>query len=603
MEELKRPNHAPEKKQVVVNIGKVSAHGRGGIGGVILLGGALAAAGFASTFIIGKMRQGGSRDNSRRNTRIPPPPAPPLAAVNKKDERENEANVKEQFTCLDADKHSSETTKEIEFKNDSQSLVLHEKYRTEIDGVAVCDSETSEQILCSITPKRPQKGAISNGGVSHLPAQEQKTLEIENTTVHQVKIQPSGEVAIDENGTTKECKQFEEVEAEGEGRDDREIELMGEIHEVKCEDAKKSNGNHVPVIGLKFSEEGTFVLEHGKDGQESSLPVVGSPISKHKNVDDDEKQNFLSSDLQEIIHDGVAIQQDEDDQLEHIEEHLIQEREKCNEPDEEIVPQTVVEEKEDAQCEENIEEKGYIDNSTPENRQLGDSDKEDVQILAVHFPDDESISPEEMEAAEDDAVNGEIEMSFCHHKDTEDEVEDSSETIDTGIATAEDEDNIIDGTDGDEDLSNETEQNTEGTVDTSMESKLGGGGVWPAAIQEPSIETQQEKLVNREIEGKIQEDTTVKQGKYERNPNKNIADYTKIMNGRCNSAKTFIERHAVDLATLKGYSTNSGTRKALLLAIPVLSSVSCSWFFGLSFDKFCFVVLLTIVLSKSMIVK
>ncbi|XP_073052501.1 uncharacterized protein [Primulina eburnea] len=378
---------------------------------------------------------------------------------------------------------------------------------------------------------------------------------------------------------------------------------MGEIHEVKSEDAKKSNGNYVPVIGLKFSEEGTFVLEHGKDGQESGLPVVGSSTSKRKSVDDDEKQDFLSSDLQEIIHHGEAIQQDEDDQLEHIEEHLIQEREKCNEPDEEIVPQMGVEEKEDAQCEENIEEKGYIDHSTPENRQLGDSDKEDVQILAVNFPEDEPISPEEMEAADDDAVNEEIEMSFCQHKDTEDEVEDSSETMDTGIATAEDEDNIIDGTDGDEDLSNETEQNTEGTVDTSMESNLGGGGVWPAAIQEPSIETQQEKLVNREIEGKIQEDTTVKRGKYERNPDKIIADNTKIMNGRCNSAKAFIERHAVDLATLKGYPTNPGTRKALLLAIPVLSSVSCSWFFGLSFDKFCFVVLLTIVLSKSMIVK
>lgn len=95
-----------------------------------------------------------------------------------------------------------------------------------------------------------------------------------------MKIQPSGEAAIDENGTTKECKDFEEVEAEG--RDDIEIELMGEIHEAKFEDAKESNGNYVPVIGLQFSEEGTFVLEHGKDGQESSLPVVGSPMSKRE---------------------------------------------------------------------------------------------------------------------------------------------------------------------------------------------------------------------------------------------------------------------------------------------------------------------------------
>lgn len=60
----------------------------------------------------------------------------------------------------------------------------------------------------------------------------------------------------------------------------------------------------------------------------------------------------------EIFHDGEAIQQVEDDQLEHIEERLVEEREKCNEADEEIVPQKGEEEKEDVQCEENIEEKG-----------------------------------------------------------------------------------------------------------------------------------------------------------------------------------------------------------------------------------------------------
>ncbi|XP_073145103.1 uncharacterized protein [Henckelia pumila] len=602
MEESKGPSHAPEKKRIVVNIGRVSTHGGGGIGGVILLGGALATAALASAFIIGRKRRGGSSDNSRRNTRTPPP-----AAENNKDERDSEANKKECSTFLDANKQSSETTKEIEFKNDTQSMVLYEKHRIEINGVAVCDSETSEQILCSITPLRPENGAISNGGVSHLQAREKKMpppLEIENTLAQDMKMQSSAEAAIDDNGIKKECKDFEVAEAEGEDRDAREIELMGEIHEAKCEDTMESNGNYVPVI-----EGGTLVLEHGKDGQESDLPVVRSPISKHENVDHDEKQDFLSSEVPEIIHDGEAIQQEEDDQLECIEGHLVHECEKCIEPDEEIIPQKGEEEKE----EENVEENGYIDNTTPENRQLGDSGREDVQILAMHLPENEPISPDEMKVAEDDAVNEEIEVSFCQHKDTEDEiaknveneVEDSCGTIDTGIATAENEENIIDGTDGDEDLSDdyEAEQSTEGTVDTSIESNIGGGGVPAEAIHEPSIKTQQEKLVNREIEGKIQEDTTAKRGKDVLHPNKIIADNTQITNGRCNSAKTFIERYVVDLATLKSYSTNSGTRKALLVAIPVLSSVSCSWFFGLPFDKFCFVVLLTIVLSKSMIVR
>lgn len=605
MEELKRPSCAPEKKQVVVNIGKVSTHGGGGIGGVILLGGALATAAIASAFIFGKKRRGGSRDNSHRNTHIPQPSP---AAVNKKDE----ANEKEQLTFLDADKRSSEIAKEIEFKNDSQSLVLYEKHRIENNGVAVWDSETSEQILCSIAPKRPENGAISNGGLSRLPAREQKTLsplKIENTTVDDAKNQSSGEAAIDEHGTTEQCKDLEEVEVEGEGRDDREIELMGEIHEVKREDTEENDGNYVPETGLKYSK-GTVVPKSSKDGRESSLPVVGSPVSKQENVDD-EKQDYLSNEAVEIIFDGEAIQQVEEDQLKRNEEYLVQEQEKCNELDEEIVPHKGEEEKEDRQCEENIEKNDYIDNSTPESRQLGVSNKEDVQILAMHLPEFEPISPEEMEVSQDDAVNGEIGVPFCQHKDTEyeveknieNEVEHSSETIDTGIATLKDQEDIIDGTDGDDDLSDEAEQNIDGIVDSSStESNL--GSVWHAeAIQEPSIETQQEKLVNQEIEGKIQEDTTVKRGIHELHPYKIISDNTQITNGRCNSAKSFIERRMVDLATLKDHSKNSSTGKALLVAIPVLSSVSCSWFFGLSFDKFCFVVLLTIVLSKSMIVK
>ncbi|KZV21564.1 myb-like protein X-like [Dorcoceras hygrometricum] len=675
MEETKRPDCAPEKKQVVVNIGRVSTHSGGGIGGVILLGGvALATAAFASAFIFGRKRRGGS--DSHRNTHIKPPPPP--AAANKNDERDIDGKG-------EANKQSSETIKKNESKNENQK-VLYEKHRTETNGVVVSDSGKREQILCSNTPKKPENGAISNGGVSHFPAVEEKTLlplEIEKTTR---KILSSGEAAMDENGIAEECKDFE---AEG---------------------------------------------EHGKDGKENGLPVVGCPISKHENVDNDEKQDYLSGKVVEIIHDGEAIRQNEDqpqhidehlvqehgkcnephkeivqekgeedldqdqlehsdekviqqdkddqpqhikehlvqehdksilqnrdDQLQHIKEHLVQEHDKCNEPDKEIVPEKGEEdldqnqleqsdekaiqqdeddqlqhtkeplvqehykcnesdeegvpvkgdkEKEDQQCEENIEEEGYIDNSTPENRQLGDSGKEDVRILAMHLPEDEPISPKEMEVSEDDAVNGEIEMPFCQQKDTEDvvernienEVPDSSDTIDTGIITSNDEVDIIDGTDGDEDLSDEAGPDTEGAVDSSTESNL--GGVWPAeAIREPSIETQQEKPVDREIEGKIQEDTTLKRGKYEFHPNKIAADNNQITNGRCNSAKAFIERHVADLATLKDYSTNSGTRKVLLVAIPVLSSISCSWFFGLSFDKFCFVMLLTIVLSKSMIVK
>lgn len=603
MEELKRP----EKKRVVVNIGKVSTHGGGGIGGFILLGGALATAAIASAFIFRKKTRGGSPDNSHRNTHIPPSSP---AAVNEKDE----ANEKEQFTFVDADKHSSEITKEIEFKNESQSLVLFEKHGIEINGVAVSDSGTSEQILCSITPKRPENGAISNGGVSHLPAREQKTLlplEIENTMVHDAKNQPwgEGEAAIDEHGNTEQCKDFEEVEEGGEGRDDREIELMGEIHDVKREDTGESDGNYVPEIDLKY-REGTVVPEPGKDGRESSLPEFGSHISKHENVDNDEKQDHSSSEVVEIIHDGETIQQDDDDQHKHNEEYLVLEHEKCNEPDEEIVPHKGEEEKEDRQCEENIEKNGYIDHSTPERRQLGVSGKEEVQILAMNLPELEPISPEEMEVSQDDTVNGEIEVSLCQHKDTEgeveknieNEVEDSPVTIDTGIATMKDEEDIIDGKDGDDDLSDEADQNTDGIVDSSMESNLGSD--WQAeAIQEPSIETQQQKLANQEIEGKIKEDTTVKRGTYELHPYKIISDNTQITNGRCNSAKSFIERHVADLATLKDHSTNSSMRKTLLVAIPVLSSVSCSWFFGLPFDKFCFVVLLTIVLSKSMLVK
>ncbi|KAI3449449.1 hypothetical protein Pfo_006114 [Paulownia fortunei] len=271
--------------------------------------------------------------------------------------------------------------------------------------------------------------------------------------------------------------------------------------------------------------------------------------------------------------------------------------------------------------------------------------------------EEELIRPENIEVTKEDVTNEEVDESaevtgnktsvefvVGQPKQREDsvetnivgEVEDSSETTDTGVATAKDdsimemseheekgEDNIKDFID-ETALSDEVEEISVGTGDSSMESN--SEAVWPAeSLQESSMEPQQVKLIDQEVEGKIQEDRPVKKEKHDSKDSQiiggdssfephqvkseesnfqkssetlpTVADSSQFPDGKGNSETTFI-KYVVELATLKDHPTNSTRRRMLIGTLSVLSSLSCSWFFGLSFVKICLIAFLTIALSS-----
>ncbi|KAL2239008.1 UNVERIFIED_CONTAM: hypothetical protein Sindi_1092500 [Sesamum indicum] len=210
---------------------------------------------------------------------------------------------------------------------------------------------------------------------------------------------------------------------------------------------------------------------------------------------------------------------------------------------------------------------------------------------------------------------------------TDEEVEDTSVISDTGIAT-EKEDSFIGmkeddekGEDNVKDFQDETyssdevEESSVETGDSSTESN--SDAVWPAeSRQEASREPQEVKLIDQEVEGKIQEDKAGKEGEndfqkskgnrensyYEahrvkaggRNSKKSsenfptVLDSSQFPDGKGESEKTFIKK----------YVANASRRMMLIAALSVLTSLSCSWFFGLSSVKLCLIVFLTMVLTK-----
>ncbi|KAL0389663.1 UNVERIFIED_CONTAM: hypothetical protein Scaly_0323400 [Sesamum calycinum] len=166
-----------------------------------------------------------------------------------------------------------------------------------------------------------------------------------------------------------------------------------------------------------------------------------------------------------------------------------------------------------------------VEGTTPE--EVADSSV--IINTGVAATKDDSV----MEMNENDEDNDETSEQFVvgqpkQHEDnveenTADEVEDSSVIIDKGIAT-EKEDSFIGMNENDEKgednvkdfqdetySSDEVEESSEETGDSSTESN--SDAVWPAeSRQEASMEPQQVKLIDQEVEGKIQEDKAGRDG-------------------------------------------------------------------------------------------
>ncbi|KAL3648069.1 hypothetical protein CASFOL_009037 [Castilleja foliolosa] len=96
------------------------------------------------------------------------------------------------------------------------------------------------------------------------------------------------------------------------------------------------------------------------------------------------------------------------------------------------------------------------------------------------------------------------------------------------------------------------------------------------------------RLVDRELGGKIQED-------HKAVKNVELDSDEKSENRTMSSGKTFnVKKYVIMNERL----TNSTNRRLIIAIISVMSSLSCSWFFGLSSVQLCLVVFLTMAMSS-----
>ncbi|PIN24152.1 Ubiquitinyl hydrolase 1 [Handroanthus impetiginosus] len=219
--------------------------------------------------------------------------------------------------------------------------------------------------------------------------------------------------------------------------------------------------------------------------------------------------------------------------------------------------------------------------------------EDDMEGNIVTEVDEDVISPDNIGVTKEDSENEEVEVGIAKAED--DMIMETSE--DEEKVTSEDEEK------GEANLSDEVKEDSVGTGDSSTESN--SEAIWPAeSLQETSVEPEK-KLIDQEVEGKIQEDKPVEEGEYNsqdpyqvkaeesdswkisaNQPTQVVSSQFRSKNG--DSDKTFVKKYAV----------NSTRWRMLIGALFVVLSLSCSWFFGLSFIKLGLIVFLTMVLSK-----
>lgn len=454
------------------------------------------------------------------------------------------------------------------------------------DGELECMNTTKEAVETTELQSREEENAESCCG------------DQEEDEVMAVGINALDEVRTDQMDYGKNLHKSLKIEGK---------ELQGDNREVAIEETEC------------FQSEAIVYGSDSEVGHEALRPVLDIPAIKHKNVNDDEKEVALYTEVLEIIE---AIGGEEEDEIKHMEKQLVKERELCDQPVEEIVAE---------KCEEvgwMVEASARVEQSDLQTE--GDNEQktplEENAWRDIEVTEDAANEEAVVKSLELEKNKPKLQFVACQQKGHEDdaernmgtEVEESSETIDTDIATTKDDliietsqnadkgehyINDYDDEVGEEDLSDETEDSYS------------------------SMEPQQVKLIKREGEGKIQEDKSVEEGKHdfhdskinrkgslselqvkaeaECNSQKNseiiptMADSTQFMDGKGNSEKTFTtEKCVVDVAALNDHSTNATRWRVLVWIVFVLSSLSYSWFFGLSFFKLCFIVFFTVVVSK-----
>ncbi|KAK4418106.1 hypothetical protein Salat_2223300 [Sesamum alatum] len=294
-----------EKKKMVIKIGA------GGVGAVVLLGGALATAALASAFVVGKKGWSSSKDSRRRCRRHQSPP-PEM----KEQDEQDEANKGQQFVTSHVYDHPSNgPAKEVESNNNSgllvskRSLTLDEKPRIEIDGgkPAGDAAEASEEILCSISPKKLENNAISAIVEEGFPTLDERLpFEAKNMMHESDLTKEDFSNEIPEESKNSEQIHIEEVGAEREAGDDVEIEEIN--RREACVESQ-----------MQPREEEN--IEEYYDQEEIEVTKVENAVEGN-HIDQKEGQNVEEKELEDLYGDSEEISEDVCEAIEKTEEDV-----------------------------------------------------------------------------------------------------------------------------------------------------------------------------------------------------------------------------------------------------------------------------------------
>ncbi|CAI9785597.1 unnamed protein product [Fraxinus pennsylvanica] len=590
MEEPKKICHEQEKNKMVLKLGD-----GGGIGAVVLLAGALATTAVASAFIVGWNRWKSGEKNQHHQL------SPPPTAVS--------------HQSLGHNNPSTEATDVVEAENDTalfvstECTILDEKPNLEINGGKGDAAYSDEETLCGNIPKKLEISAISVDRF-YVPILDENVLfKPESTKNNQDKPvdvedkQVEGDPVDDEISAVK-CEAVETIDAD---QTVQELQLS-EGKTDMCSDREEGDGVHSnELIEEKYNQETLMNIEQNKVGghcDDGEITKVDKTAGERE-LDEEKKTNICgtqepisteSSKAESIASENYG----EDGHILQpaVENLLVMENSTTNDDKKECL-QVELNAAEEISCNDD-EETVCIDNTTPANSQCRDYD-EHVHMLngSSHFtseiviadhPKEELLFVEEIAALKEKAASGADDENldvkednpltqFLDYQQKEyesDSEENDGEEIEVAFETTggEDEEKVDDIEDESnnmavEDFADKLDENLEGIGNFSAESNVNFKGM---------------NLDCQEMEGKIEEDKAAREGKY------NLHEY----NIHRSTENSSIDKYVVELGT-----QNNPMRKRILIGtFSVVSWISCSWFFGLSFVKLSLIVFLTMVLSK-----
>ncbi|KAL7151147.1 hypothetical protein ABFS83_04G012000 [Erythranthe nasuta] len=604
-------NNNQGKKKMVVKIGGSG----GGIGAFVLLGGALATAALVSAFVVG--RTGRSSGKDRRQN--PPPEI-------KKQNEQDEAVLDHQPSDVGAKTEVVEPDTNTE-KVSIQNSAPDQKYRVEeINGGKADELDDVEAISdrSDITeegfPLSDDKLPLDDDAVEKIPLTSEDVVSNEISkeigNLEQVCIQEEEERETSQEDNGVEGVHIDQIEVQRNARID-EIKSNMEEQESKdlCSDNKEIAIESIKVdlaaIGLESSESNSSLVSVSESQSESGVkafvPLFDSHvIIEHENVDGDEKERALPVEEEDEADEGS-----QEEQVKYIEEQLVKEDEIPYEnrgfedsmhkeelilhEDVEVVEEdgAIEEEDEGIETNEEKEKSMQIVNSQP------NEDEDDVEENIAEEIKEELISHADVEVVKEEIANEKVVAEMNGNEASMQFVVVDQPKLGKGdyliiMETSEDDANCKDNIkkiNYDEDetvLSDEVEETSEGSGDSSMESN--SEAVYPVdSPQGTTVEPREMELLNQEVEGKIQEDKAIKK------------DYSQFTGEDSESFETqkvksfnetFIKKYVK-----KNRRTYSTRQRMLIGILCALSSLSCSWFFGLSSAELCLVVFLTVVLS------